>query len=1758
MKKLNFVLVVLVVFVLAVSAEEWINFNERGESAPIYDLTNSTNSLVEFELEIPGMSSRDVNDFNRVNIPEHAIMDSVGFPEVPIVTYLIAIPECDNVNLNITLSDSTIIENINIYPAPELVEITNNGYTYLEEQFTINSSFYNRNEYFPQVRAELVEKGAVRDQHCIRIKVYPVQFNPVLQQVVAYSHLNIEMTFDNVIGSVNKDVGIFNEICGNTMINYNSNGMNASISCGAGYRDPGSVTWLTDLNSLFMGYSGVHCDYLIITHQEFWENTDLQTLADKRDEYNGFDVVIVKTEDFFTPGGYHDVELKDIIRNTYNNGYADNTFDNKLGYINLFGDVDLESGAQYPVPTHDNGYDVYFSQLTETSGIPDIYPDVLLGRCPVDSEEQVANVCQKIVDYEPIDIGATGYDVWKDRMTFLLGEPSDGNIQYNVELIDPIVESFNTTLLTEASYPFSQTNFDNILMDNSESIALDKFAEGNLIYTYMGHGGYNCWAWPEETWQYHFYYNYIDDPENPNQQQYEQFDNRLPLIFSIACNTGGFQNNDNCMAEKFLLSNSIRGAIGFIGATEPSSYNSDCGFVTNLFQAFCSHDLSMCGEILLEAKLKASAVNKYNLMNLFGDPALNILLDSENIEIGDLQCSSQQINTEVINNQTLHVSAGVSNLSYANISGNIVVECQLTNNLTGNSQTNVYVMSSISAMETKGATFNFNISDCMPTEFDILITVDPNNLITERNEENNEAETGYDYYRFQDNFPVIINMVEGSFLSDDAPLYHNNNIILGGKKISSSGQLLWDCNLRAEGLSLPIKTNETDFDYIVREKTLSDSRLYRIDGNTGNCQFYYSVDPNESGFYNYCLGDLNNDGINELICKYVTTPQVQWYLAIFGLDGTVLTNFDCGQFKDIAIGDGNNDGKNELYILTDNDLTSYDYNNGTLTQINQITSASYFNKSFALEDFNNDGELDCVIFSGNVISFLTCSDFLMFDEVNLTSSFKYAALGDIDNDGNTEIVISQTGDTYDETDIYRIDILETEYEFLFTEEINSSDSKLSLCDLNSDNNLDIVLGDERLLNGYLSDGDLIFSLPNNMTKTYSVITDLDSDSDIEIIFAEEAPDFGQYTNYKVSVSDLNITVGNSGNVYPKMNEYNNNLYSQPVSGILLENTDYIWDGSITLHGEVSLPVSSTLTIQPGTIIKTKENSKLTCYGEFTVNGTENHPVTFEPVIQGASQNFWQGLEFPVGIIDSELNHVVIQGGEINSYRELSIINGSLINTPLNIDSSNLYLDNSTLENSPITAELYGLTSQTDIISIQNSAIKNIVSSSSVEITGYPNINITNNLIEGCYSGIKIWESGSGAISTISNNIIQNNQNDGIYLYHSNIDILGNNRVENNGRDGLFIIRDSNFNLIGSENYPLQIIRDNNENEVRFTYDSRPAQFYYNKIYDENHEYSYVKCERVPVFNEPINISNNNWGTSFNPNTDLSPFELFEYLPMWDPGVPRNPDTSEDETMYLTAKQSIDNADYSIAEQTLKQLITIYPASKFAGIAAKELFDLKVKSDQDFAGLKFYYETESNMHFNEEMTKLSEYLISCCNVKLEEFQPAIDYHENIIQNPPSTVDSVFAVIDAGYTYLVMENASRANYTGSIMELKPKSKKEFEEKRDDLINMLFGNSEPDNEIPEVNKLALYSNYPNPFNPSTTISFSIPEESKVEVSVFNIKGQVVKTLVKDVFESGKHSVIWRGKDNNNKKCSSGIYFYQLNVNGKPKSVKKCLLLK
>lgn len=88
-------------------------------------------------------------------------------------------------------------------------------------------------------------------------------------------------------------------------------------------------------------------------------------------------------------------------------------------------------------------------------------------------------------------------------------------------------------------------------------------------------------------------------------------------------------------------------------------------------------------------------------------------------------------------------------------------------------------------------------------------------------------------------------------------------------------------------------------------------------------------------------------------------------------------------------------------------------------------------------------------------------------------------------------------------------------------------------------------------------------------------------------------------------------------------------------------------------------------------------------------------------------------------------------------------------------------------------------------------------------------------------------------------------------------------------------------------------------------------------------------------------------------------------------------------------------------------------------------------------------------------------------------------------------------------------------------------------------------------------LYQNYPNPFNPETSIRFTIDRKDFVTLTIYDVLGKEVKTLISKELQSGKYDLKWRGDDNFGNKVASGVYFYKLTA-GSKQAVKRMLLIK
>ena len=93
----------------------------------------------------------------------------------------------------------------------------------------------------------------------------------------------------------------------------------------------------------------------------------------------------------------------------------------------------------------------------------------------------------------------------------------------------------------------------------------------------------------------------------------------------------------------------------------------------------------------------------------------------------------------------------------------------------------------------------------------------------------------------------------------------------------------------------------------------------------------------------------------------------------------------------------------------------------------------------------------------------------------------------------------------------------------------------------------------------------------------------------------------------------------------------------------------------------------------------------------------------------------------------------------------------------------------------------------------------------------------------------------------------------------------------------------------------------------------------------------------------------------------------------------------------------------------------------------------------------------------------------------------------------------------------------------------------------------------------EFALHQNFPNPFNPDTTIKYDLAESADVTLQIYNVLGQVVRTLVaSEAQNAGRYQIRWNGMDERGVPVSSGIYFYQISADGKFSDVRKLMLLK
>lgn len=244
-------------------------------------------------------------------------------------------------------------------------------------------------------------------------------------------------------------------------------------------------------------------------------------------------------------------------------------------------------------------------------------------------------------------------------------------------------------------------------------------------------------------------------------------------------------------------------------------------------------------------------------------------------------------------------------------------------------------------------------------------------------------------------------------------------------------------------------------------------------------------------------------------------------------------------------------------------------------------------------------------------------------------------------------------------------------------------------------------------------------------------------------------------------------------------------------------------------------------------------------------------------------------------------------------------------------------------------------------------------------------------------------------------------------------------------------------------------------------------------------------------------------------------------------------------------------EYYPCLDSLKLIIETYPDTKEAKSALGLLPYVDKAINADNTSLIQYLDSISGEYLDDDIidSKILSFIYN------KDYISAINNLEFIIQNPPTDYKLLAAMLDEAYCYYL----STIEGKGNVLEctVMPKNRVDYNTICADLQNQLneFSAVEYSNQN-FVNHSIEVSNYPNPFNPTTTLSFSLPSEMVCKIEIYNVRGQKVKTLLNESLQLGRHSVVWDGKNAHGRSVSSGVYFYRLDTPNMTQTSKMLLM--
>ena len=574
----------LVMLTVVTFGQQWVAIKSDAPSTIQTTLVASSENQITVNMQVPGFYTFEVTtprgEANIISVPRTVSTAAAGEPNLP----MIAVPAIigDQQHYSIRLIDAQYTDfQMEVAPSkgdfPRSVNPDDVPYTYGEA--------YSTDAFFPAQNVGLYDPYILRDFRGQNMVFYPFAYNPVTHTLRVYYNMTVEMYSDGQLGE-------------NTLSRRSSE-VKMDPEFGALYQNH-FINYSEGLSK----YNAVDetGELLIICHDAFMNA--MQPFVNWKKQI-GRPVTMVGT----SVSGTTSEAIKTYIQNQYNSNP-------NISHILLVGD-NAQVQSYY---TFSGGYsgrtDQYYGQLVGN----DYYNDVIVGRFSAENADHVTTQVDKVIHYER---DVTAADTWLSIGQGVSKNEGAGSGHFG-EADYQHIDYIRDTLL-HYNYTSIHRDYQNVQgVSSSAAIISQHINEGVSIINYCNHGSPTSWG----------VFNYSNSHINALTN-----DNKLPFIWSVACNNGQLDYSQPCFAEAWMraTNNSTGAPTGAIGGMfsyisqpwQPPMYGQD--EMNNVLTEHRSIKRTLGGistdgnmKILDQYNSNGQGLATYQFWLLFGDPTLTV------------------------------------------------------------------------------------------------------------------------------------------------------------------------------------------------------------------------------------------------------------------------------------------------------------------------------------------------------------------------------------------------------------------------------------------------------------------------------------------------------------------------------------------------------------------------------------------------------------------------------------------------------------------------------------------------------------------------------------------------------------------------------------------------------------------------------------------------------------------------------------------------------------------------------------------------------------------------------------------------------------------------------------------------------------------------------------------------------------------------------------------------------------------------------